>query len=152
MSPAAQRVGVLLLVLCIALQAMAHVTQRAAAGLHYHLPVADSVVMELASRDDDHDHDDAHHHGHEDDQGHTHQHLAEHEHALADASVRYVVDGDESAVPKPPAPPPRGHDLDGLFVSLSLAASPVERERWPVESGPLIRSVVTAPLERPPRC
>lgn len=143
MSQAARRVGVLLLVLCIALQAMAQVRQRAAAGLHYHLPVADSLVIEMASLL--HDHEVAHPHGH------AHPHLAEHEHALGDASVRYVVDGDESAAPKPPAPPPRLHDLDGLLITLPLAASSLERKRWPAESGPLIRSVVSAPLERPPR-
>lgn len=139
----AQRVGVLLLVLCIALQAIAHVTQRAAAGLHYHLPVADTVVIGFASHDDDDDH--------EHDHGHAHQHLAEHEHTLADASVRYVVDSDDGAAPTPPAPPPRGHDLDGLLIQLPPGASPQEREGWPAESGPLIRSVVIAPLERPPR-
>ena len=147
MSQAARRVGVLLLVLCIALQAMAQVRQRATAGLHYHLPVAASVVIELASQA----HDDDHGHDHDHDHGHAHSHLAEHEHALGDASVRYVVDGDESAAPKPPAPPPRLHDLDGLLITLPLAASSLERKRWPAESGPLIRSVVSAPLERPPR-
>ncbi|MBC7994226.1 MAG: hypothetical protein H7Z15_13425 [Rhizobacter sp.] len=141
MNQAAQRVGVLLLVLCIALQAMAHVTQRAAAGLHYHLPVADSVVMELASHDDDHDHE----------HGHTHRQLAEHAHALADASVRYVVDGDDIAAPQPPAPPPRLHDHDGLLIQLPIGASAIEHERWPAETKPLIRSVISTPLERPPR-
>jgi hypothetical protein len=142
---AAQRVGVLLLVLCIALQAMAQMTQRAAARLHYHSPAPNPVVMELAS------HDHLHGHDHEDEHGHTHGHLAEHEHAWADTSVRYVVDENDGAAPKPPAPPPRLHDLDGLFVSLPLGASPIERERWPAETRPTIRSVVSTPLERPPR-
>jgi hypothetical protein len=142
-SQAAQRVGVWLLVLCIAGLAVAQVTQRTASRLHYHLPIADSEVLEVSAHDHDQDHEDGH--------GHTHRHLAEHEHSLADPSVRYVVDGKDSVAPTPPAPPPRLHDLDGLLISLPPEACPPDRERWPAERRPLIRSVVSAPLERPPR-
>lgn len=148
---AAQRVGVMLLVLCIALQAVAQVTLRAAARLHYHLPVVDTLVIAPASQRHGHDHDDDHEDEHEHGHGHTHRHLAEHEHALADPSVRYVVDGHESATPTPPAPPPRLHELDGLLIGLPHGEPALERERWPAESGPLIRSAISAPLERPPR-
>lgn len=151
------------LVLCVGFQGLALSVQRGGGRLHFHAPGAGAHIADehgTVQAWTRHHNDAMHAHPtegrepaplfrHKQEHDHHHPVVADHNHEPGDLSVVAVGD-DANAASHKPAPVPRLHDLDGLPHWHVVALSPPVRAEWFAVAGPVMRSHIASPPDRPP--